>query len=75
MAGAVNGGAALYRARFTVRERIAESFHPKVWDQFLGCQVFESLRTATSLGSLWRRQHDDVRSHCSLGYNNWAELE
>lgn len=52
----------------------AESFHSKVRDEFLGCEVFESLRTATSLGSSWRRQYNEVRPHSSLGYRTPAEF-
>jgi len=52
----------------------AESFHSKVRDEFLGCEVFESLRSATSLGTSWRRQYNEVRPHSSLGYVTPAEF-
>ena len=52
----------------------AESFHSKVRDEFLGCEVFESLRDATTLGSSWRRQYNEVRPHSSLGYVTPAEF-
>lgn len=52
----------------------AESFHSKVRDEFLGCEVFESLRAATTLGSSWRRQYNEVRPHSSLGYRTPAEF-
>lgn len=41
----------------------AESFHSKVRDEFLGCEVFESLRAATAWGTSWRRQYNEVRPH------------
>jgi len=52
----------------------AESFHSKVRDEFLGCEVFESQRAATALGASWRRQYNEVRPHSSLGYRTPAEF-
>ncbi len=52
----------------------AESFHSKLRDEFLGCEVFESLRDATALGATWRRQYNEVRPHSSLGYVTPAEF-
>lgn len=51
-----------------------ESFHSKLRDEFLGCEVFESVRDAMSLGTAWRRQYNEVRPHSSLGYVTPAEF-
>ena len=51
----------------------AESFHSKVRDEFLVCEVFESLASAAKLGASWRRQYNEVRPHSSLGY--WTPAE
>lgn len=52
----------------------AESFHSKLRDEFLSCEVFESLHDAASLGANWRRQYNEVRPHSSLGYVTPAEF-
>lgn len=52
----------------------AESFHSKLRDEFLGCEVFESLSDAAALGATWRRQYNEVRPHSSLGYVTPAEF-
>jgi len=52
----------------------AESFHSKVRDEFLGCEVFESLTAAVKLSASWRRQYNEVRPHSSLGYVTPAEF-
>lgn len=52
----------------------AESFHSKLRDEFLGCEVFESVRDAAALGTAWRRQYNEVRPHSSLGYVTPAEF-
>ena len=52
----------------------AESFHSKLRDEFLGCEVFESVRDAMALGTAWRRQYNEVRPHSSLGYVTPAEF-
>lgn len=46
----------------------AEIFHSKLRDEFLGCEVYESVRDAVALGTAWRRQGNEVRPHSLLGY-------
>jgi len=50
----------------------AESFHSKLRDEFLACEVFESMRDAMALGTAWRRHYNEVRPHGSLGYETPA---
>lgn len=52
----------------------AESFHSKVRDEFLSCEVFESLTSAVKLGASWRRQYNELRPHSSLGHETPAEF-
>lgn len=52
----------------------AESFHSKVRDEFLNCEVFESVTAAAALGMAWRREYNEVRPHSSLGYVTPAEF-
>jgi putative transposase len=54
--------------------RYAQSFYSKVRDEFLGCEVFESVRAATALGSSWRRQNNEMRPHSWLGCVTPAEF-
>lgn len=52
----------------------AESFHSKVRDEFLNCELFVSEREARALGAIWRREYNEVRPHSSLGYQTPAEF-
>jgi putative transposase len=52
----------------------AESFHSKLRDEFLACEVFESVKEAQALGTAWRRSYNEVRPHMSLGYRTPAEF-
>jgi len=52
----------------------AESFHSKVRDEFLNCEVFGSVREAQALGTAWRIEYNEVRPHASLGYMTPAEF-
>ena len=52
----------------------AESFHSKVRDEFLSCEVFESVRAAQALGTAWRVSSNEHRPHMSLGYRTPAEF-
>ena len=52
----------------------AESFHSRLRDEFLGCEVFESVREAQALGTGWRAAYNERRPHMSLGYRTPAEF-
>jgi putative transposase len=52
----------------------AESFHSKVRDEFLACEVFETVRDAQALGTAWRQSYNEERPHMSLGYRTPAEF-
>lgn len=46
----------------------AESFHSRLRDEFLACEVFESLGAARRLTGAWRDDYNHHRPHSSLGY-------
>jgi putative transposase len=52
----------------------AESFHSKLRDEFLGCEVFENVRDAEAMGTAWRIAYNERRPHSSLGYRTPAEF-
>lgn len=52
----------------------AESFHSKVRDEFLNCELFGTLREARALGSSWRQEYNELRPHSALGYQTPAEF-
>lgn len=52
----------------------AESFHSKLRDEFLECEVFETVHDAQALGTAWRRSYNEERPHSSLGYRTPAEF-
>ena len=52
----------------------AESFHSKLRDEFLSCEVFESVKAAQALGTAWRVSYNEHRPHMSLGYRTPAEF-
>lgn len=52
----------------------AESFHSKLRDEFLACEVFESVKVAQALGTAWRQSYNERRPHMSLGYRTPAEF-
>ena len=52
----------------------AESFHSKLRDEFLECEVFETVHDAQALGTAWRRSYNEERPHMSLGYRTPAEF-
>jgi transposase InsO family protein len=52
----------------------AESFHSKLRDEFLNCEVFETAQEAQALGTAWRRSYNEERPHMSLGYRTPAEF-
>lgn len=52
----------------------AESFHSRLRDEFLACEVFENLPTARRSSALWREDYNHHRPHSSLGYFAPAEF-
>lgn len=52
----------------------AESFHSRLRDEFLACEVFENLPTARKLSAAWKEDYNDHRPHSSLGYVTPAEF-
>lgn len=52
----------------------AESFHSRLRDEFLGCEVFDSVRDAQVLGTNWRVAYNETRPHSSLGYQTPTEF-
>jgi len=52
----------------------AESFHSEVRDEFLACEVFETVKDAQALGTAWRRSDNEVRPPLSLGSRTPAEF-
>jgi hypothetical protein len=45
----------------------AESFRSKLRDEFLACEVFESVKAAQALGTAWHVSYNEHRPHMSLG--------
>ena len=45
-----------------------ESFNARLRDELLDGEVFSSLREAQVLIESWRRHHNTVRPHASLGF-------
>jgi transposase InsO family protein len=45
-----------------------ESFNGKLRDELLAREIFYSLREAQVLIESWRREHNQIRPHSSLGY-------
>ena len=52
----------------------AESFHSKVRDEFLNCEIFESLCSAQKQTGRWKNEYNQVRPHSSLGYRTPEEF-
>jgi putative transposase len=52
----------------------AESCHSQVRDEFLECEVFETVRDAQAWGTAWRQQDHAVRPPMSLGSRTPAEF-
>jgi transposase InsO family protein len=52
----------------------AESFHSKLRDEFLACEVFETVKDAQAMGTAWRQAYNERRPHMSLGYRTPAEF-
>ncbi len=46
----------------------AETIHSRLRDEFLACEVFESLGAARRLTRAWRDDYNHHRPHSSLGY-------
>ena len=46
----------------------AESFHSRVRDEFMSCEIFENLRSARKQTDSWKEFYNEVRPHSSLGY-------
>ena len=51
-----------------------ESFNGKLHDELLSREVFYTLAEARVLLGAWRRHHDTIRPHSSLGYRPPAPL-
>ena len=45
-----------------------ESLNPRLRDELLDGEIFHSLREAEIILESWRRHHNTVRPHASLGY-------
>lgn len=58
----------LHRARLTLGKRLLRELQCPVRDELLNAEVFYSLREAQILIEEWRRHHNTVRPHSSLGY-------
>jgi len=52
----------------------AESFHSRLRDELLECEVFESQPQAQELGTLWKEDYNTERPHSSLDYMTPAEF-
>jgi putative transposase len=52
----------------------AESFHGRLRDEFLACEVFENLPAARRLSAVWKEDYNHHRPHSSLGYVTPAEF-
>ena len=52
----------------------AESFHSKIRDEFLNCELFDNVQEAQQLATQWRQFYNEVRPHASLGYRTPAEF-
>ena len=50
----------------------AESFHGKLRDELLACEVFDSVRDARRLAAAWREDYNHRRPHSALGYRTPA---
>ena len=50
-----------------------ESFHGKLTDELLACEIFDTLLEAKVLIERWRVRYNTVRPHSSLGYRPPAE--
>ncbi len=46
----------------------AESFHSRLRDELLNCELFTSLAEAKHLATQWRLEYNHRRPHSSLGY-------
>ncbi len=69
------GVAALYIERGAPWENgFAESFHSRLRDELLGCEVFESLAEAQYLARQWRQAYNTRRPHSALGYQTPARF-
>ncbi len=51
----------------------AESFHSRLREGLLACEIFADLREARLLGNQWRNDYNHRRLHSSLGYQTPAE--
>jgi transposase InsO family protein len=45
-----------------------ESFNGRLRDEFLNGEIFYTLNEAKVLIERWRREHNEIRPHSSLGY-------
>ena len=45
-----------------------ESFNGKLRDELLNMEIFTTLAEAKVLIEQWRREYNQVRPHCALGY-------
>jgi transposase InsO family protein len=52
----------------------AESFHSRVRDEFMNCEIFENLKSARKQTAAWKEQYNTVRPHSSLGYRTPREF-
>ena len=52
----------------------AESFHSRVRDEFMNCEIFENLKSARKQTAAWKEHYNEVRPHSSLGYRTPREF-
>ena len=51
-----------------------ESFHSRLRDELLDCELFLNVKEARMLSAIWRRAYNDERPHSSLGYKTPSEF-
>lgn len=51
-----------------------ESFHSRLRDELLECELFVSVKEAQGISELWREEYNHERPHSSLGYKTPAEF-
>lgn len=64
----------LYVAGSPWENSYAESFHSRLRDEFLACEVFENLPAARKSSALWKEDYNHHRPHSSLEYVTPAEF-